>query len=207
MGAYPDAKAAHLVQFAVMGEVYVSLTRALPEPRVALLSNGAEDSKGTKEIKEAHELLRRMDLNFVGNVEGDQVFEAKADVIVCDGFAGNVLLKSAEGTALEIFHLMREEISKDFMARIGALAMMPALSRIRKRVDYEEYGGAPVLGVNNILINCHGRSGALAVKNAIKQASSLAQQQLTERIREALQQEDVEGRRVRLARAFHVRHE
>lgn len=207
MGAYPEAKAPHLVQFAVMGEVYVRLSRDIPNPRIALLSIGTEDSKGTKEIKEANEALRKLDLNFIGNVEGNQVLEGVADVVVCDGFAGNVLLKSAEGTATEIFRLLRDEISKDFMARIGAAVMMPALNRIRQKVDYETYGGAPVLGVNNIMINCHGRSRARAVKNAILLAHRLSQEHLTERIRESLQMEDVEGRRTRLARALHMRHE
>lgn len=207
MGANPEAKATHLVQFAVMGEVYVRLSRGVELPRIALLSNGTEDSKGTKEIKDAHEALRKLDLNFVGNVEGNQVFDDVADVIVCDGFAGNVLLKSAEGTAMEIFRLLRDEISKDFMTRLGAAAMMPALNRIRKKVDYETYGGAPVLGVNNIMINCHGRSRARAVKNAILLAQRLSREHLTEKIRESLQHEDVEVRHSRLARALHMRHE
>jgi glycerol-3-phosphate acyltransferase PlsX len=205
VGAYPEAKAHHLLQFAVMGDVYVRLTRRIEKPRIALLSNGTEDSKGTKQVKEANEALRKLDLNFVGNIEGNQVFEGVADVIVCDGFAGNVLLKGAEGVATEIFELLREEVSRDFVSRIAAAAMMPALTRIKRRVDYEEYGGVPVLGVNNIMINCHGRSKAKAVMNAILLAQSLAQQHLTERIHESLQQEDVEARRSRLARALHLR--
>jgi glycerol-3-phosphate acyltransferase PlsX len=206
IGANPVVKATNLIQFAVMGEVYVHLSRGAPAPRVALLSNGSEDSKGTKVVKEANLALRKLDLNFVGNVEGNHVFDGTVDVVVCDGFAGNVLLKGAEGVATEIFELLRSEISKDFVARVAAAAMMPALTRIKRRVDYEEYGGAPVLGVNNIMINCHGRSKAKAVTNAILLAEHMSEEKLVVRIGQALREDEVEvGRRRRLARALHLR--
>jgi glycerol-3-phosphate acyltransferase PlsX len=206
IGANPIVDHTNLVQFAVMGEVYVRLCRGIPAPRVALLSNGSEDSKGTKVVKEANEALRRVDLNFVGNVEGNHVFDGTADVVVCDGFAGNVLLKGAEGVASEIFELLKSELSKDFVAKVAASAMMPALTRIKRRVDYEEYGGVPVLGVNNIMINCHGRSKAKAVTNAILQAERMAHEKLVVRIGQALHEDEVEvGRRRRLARALHLR--
>jgi glycerol-3-phosphate acyltransferase PlsX len=206
IGANPAVDPTNLVQFAVMGEVYVRLSRETEEPRVALLSNGSEDSKGTRAVKEANEALRKLELNFVGNVEGNHVFDGTVDVVVCDGFAGNVLLKGAEGVASEIFELLRSEISKDFVARVAASAMMPALTRIKRRVDYEEYGGVPVLGVNNIMINCHGRSRAKAVTNAICQAERMAHEKLVVRIGQALHEDEVEvGRRRRLARALHLR--
>lgn len=208
IGANTSVRAEHLVQFAIMGEVYVRLSSGLESPRVALLSNGSEDSKGTKAVKEANRELQRLDLNFIGNVEGNNVFEGAADVVVCDGFAGNVLLKGAEGVAAEIFDLLRTELSRDLFARVAAAAMMPAFSRIKRRVDYQEYGGVPVLGVNGVMINCHGRSTAKAVTNAILLAEKLACDHLPDRIGEALEQEEGEtGRRRRLARALHLRHE
>ncbi len=206
IGANANVKAENLVQFAVMGDVFVRLSRGIEAPRVALLSNGSEDSKGTKEVKEANEALRSLPINFIGNVEGDQVFEGAADVVVCDGFTGNVLLKAAEGVVGTMFHLIRAEVSKDFLARIAAAMMLPTLDRIRRRVDYEEYGGAPVLGVNNVMINCHGRSKAKAVTNAILLADRMAREGLVDRIGEALQFDDVDVKRKRrLTRALHLR--
>jgi glycerol-3-phosphate acyltransferase PlsX len=206
IGANPDAKTENLVQFAIMGEVYAHLSKGLDAPRIALLSNGSEDSKGTKEVKEANQALRKLDLNFIGNVEGNHVFEGGVDVVVCDGFAGNVLLKGAEGVVSAIFDLLKAELSKDLMARLAAAAMMPAFTRIKRRVDYEEYGGAPVLGVNELMINCHGRSKAKAVSNAISLAHRLAKERLIDQTRDALQHDNIElGRRRRLARAFHLR--
>lgn len=206
IGANTSVNADNLLQFAVMGEVFVQLSRGIEAPRIALLSNGSEDSKGTKEVKEANEALRKLPLNFVGNIEGDGVFEGEADVVVCDGFTGNVLLKTGEGVVSTMFDLIRTEVSKDFVARIAAALMLPTLGRIRRRVDYEEYGGAPVLGINKVMINCHGRSRAKAVTNAVLLADRMAREGLVDRIGEALQHDDVEvKRRRRLARALHLR--
>ncbi len=208
IGANPTVKTSHLLQFAVMGDVYVRLRNGVEAPRIGLLSNGSEDSKGTKVIKEANESLRKLDLNFIGNVEGNQVFEGAVDVVVCDGFSGNVLLKSAEGVATEIFDLIKAELSKDLWSRLGAALLMPAFGRIRRRVDYQTYGGAPVLGVKGVMINCHGRSRAKAVTNAILLAERLARDRLPARIGAALEADEVEiGRARRLARALHLRHE
>lgn len=208
IGANPSVKASNLVQFAVMGDVYMRLSCGLPAPRVALLSNGTEDSKGTKEVKEANEALRKLDLNFLGNIEGNNIFEGKVDVVVCDGFAGNILLKGGEGVATEIFNRLKQEVSRDVISRVAAAALRPAFVRIKRYLDYEEYGGAPVLGVNGVMINCHGRSRAKAVTNAIVLAERMARERLLDRIGEALHREDVEsaGRRRRLARALHLRH-
>lgn len=207
IGANPTVKSANLSQFAVMGGVYVSLSRDIESPRVALLSNGSEDSKGTKEVKEANQALRKLDINFVGNVEGNQIFDGRVDVVACDGFTGNVLLKSGEAVAMEIFDLLKTELQKDLLTKVAAAAMMPAFQRIKRRVDFEEYGGAPVLGVNQVMINCHGRSRAKAVTNAILLAERLARERLVDRIGEALQQDDLDGvpKRRRLVRALHLR--
>jgi len=206
IGANAAVKPNNLVQFAIMGEAYVQVCHGIEVPRIALLSNGSEPTKGTKVIKEAYEHLAKLDLNFVGNVEGNMVFDGAADVVVCDGFSGNVLLKTAEGVAGEIFHLMKNEIEKDFVARVASAALIPVFQRIRRRVDYQEVGGVPVLGVDGVVINCHGRSQALAIKNAILQAEKMAGEHLVERIGENLHHESAEsGRRRRLARALHLR--
>lgn len=207
IGANSTVKASNLVQFAVMGDVYAKTYKGIGSPRVALLSNGSEDSKGTKPIKEANEALRKLDLNFVGNVEGNQIFEGNVDVVVCDGFSGNVLLKTAEGAAGEIFYLLKREIERDLVARVASAALMPTFQRIRRQVDFQEIGGALVLGVNGVVINCHGRSRAKAVCNAILQAERMAREHLVERIVGELHEEDVESgrRKRRLARAFHLR--
>ncbi len=208
IGANPTVHSSNLLQFAVMGDVFVRLTSGVDEPRVALLSFGTEDNKGTKEVKEANEALRKLDLNFVGNVEGNHVFEGNVDVVVCDGFSGNVLLKGAEGVATEIFDLLKAELSRDLWSKVAAAALMPAFRKIKRRVDYQEYGGVPVLGVNQVMINCHGRSKAKAVTNAIMLAAKLGRGHLPQRIAEALQQDEVEvGRRRRIVRALHLGHE
>lgn len=207
IGANPAVSAENLVQFAIMGDVFLRLSKGIESPRIALLSNGTEASKGTEVVKQANEALARLDLNFVGNVEGNHIFAGVADVVVCDGFAGNVLLKTAEGVAMEIFDLLRQEISKDLVARLAAAALMPTFQRIKRQVDFQEYGGAPVLGVNGVMINCHGRSKAKAVTNAILIAERMAREQLVERIEDELHHEDLDGRRRRrLARALHLRH-
>jgi len=208
IGANTTVKPSHLVQFAVMGSVYVQLSQGTENPRLALLSNGTEDSKGTKEVKQANETLRKLDLNFLGNVEGNQVFEGIADVIVCDGFSGNILLKGAEGVVNEIFDMLRTELTKDLMSKVAGAALTPAFTRIKRRVDYEEYGGVPVLGVNEIMINCHGKSHAKAITNAILLADRMAKERLPQRIREALLEDTGDAsRRRRLVRALHLSHE
>ncbi len=207
IGANTSVRASALVQFAIMGEVYIQISRGIRSPRVALLSNGTEDTKGTKAIKEANEALRKLDVNFIGNVEGNQVFEGVADVVVTDGFTGNVLLKGAESVASEIFELLKIELTRDLMSRLAAAALMPAFERIKRRMDYEEYGGAPVLGVNGVVINCHGRSKAKAVTNAILLAERSVRERLVERTEEALHGEELEttGKRRRIVRALHLR--
>jgi glycerol-3-phosphate acyltransferase PlsX len=206
VGANHSVDATNLVQFAIMGDVFLKVGAGIAAPRIALLSNGTEPSKGTDEIKESYELLTKLDLNFVGNIEGNQIFEGLTDVVVCDGFAGNVLLKTAEGVAVEIFDLLRREIDKDLVAKVASAALMPTFRRIKRQIDFQEYGGAPVLGVNGVVVNCHGRSKAKAVTNAILIAERMAREELVNRIEDKLNHEDVEtGRRRRIARALHLR--
>ena len=169
VGANVDCKAEHLFEFAIMGEAYAKEIMGLRTPRVGLLSNGEEDSKGNETTKEAFGLLKNM-RNFIGNVEGNQIFDGSVDVVVCDGFIGNLVLKSSEGVASAINKLIKKEVKKSPVAIAGAVLMNKVFKIIRKNTDYDEYGGAPLLGVNGCVIISHGKSSPKAVKNAIFQA-------------------------------------
>lgn len=187
IGANVDVKPEYLLQFAVMGDAYMQVAHGIRHPRLGLLSIGTEDGKGTILTREAHELLTRpSELNYVGNVEATQVFEGSVDIVVTDGFTGNVLLKTAEGVAQEIFHLIRGEIQRELASRVGAMLMQGVFRRIKRRLDYEEYGGAPLLGVNGVMINAHGKSRAKAIANAIVVADRMARENLTHQIGEEL---------------------
>jgi glycerol-3-phosphate acyltransferase PlsX len=181
VGATADCKPKHLAQFAVMGEVYARLILAR-QPHVALLSIGEEAGKGTDVIRETYAALKRMPINFIGNVDGKEVYKAKADVVVCDGFIGNVALKISESLAEMIGELLRQELTRTWRFKLGALLLKPAFANFKKSVDYSEYGGAPLLGVNGICIIGHGGSTAKAVKNAIRVAREFAAQRVNERI-------------------------
>jgi phosphate acyltransferase len=174
VGANADCRASHLQQFAIMGERYARLVLDVKAPRVGLLSNGEEETKGNALVLEAHQLLKTTEVNFIGNVEGKDVPRGAADVVVCDGFVGNVLIKLGEGIGEFTFALLREEITASRLGMIGAFLLRPALRRIRRRVDYQEYGGAPLLGVDGVVIVAHGRSGARAIRNAIRVAHQAA---------------------------------
>jgi len=180
VGANADCRPEHLEQFAVMGERYSRLVLGVTRPRVGLLSNGEEETKGNKLVQETHQLLKTADLEFIGNVEGKDVPRGLVDVVVCDGFVGNVLIKLAEGIGEFTFALMREEISRSLVGVVGALLLRPALRRIRRRVDYQEYGGAPLLGVRGVVIVAHGRSRARAIRNALRVADQAARVNLTD---------------------------
>lgn len=170
VGAVVDCKPRNLYEFGVMGEVYAKEVMGLEAPRVGLLSNGEEDSKGNELTKEAFPLMKEIP-GFVGNVEGRDVFNGTVDVVVTDGFTGNILLKASEGVADAIFTLMKEQIRKSLPAKIGALLMKKKVfARLKKQVDYAEYGGAPLLGIDGCAIVSHGSSNAKAIKNAIFQA-------------------------------------
>ena len=169
-GANVGCRAAHLVQFALMGSAYARIALGLASPRVALLSIGEEETKGNDLIREAHQLLKSAPINFIGNVEGRHVYAGDADVIVCDGFTGNVTLKLSEGLVETVEALLHDELAATFGGRVGYVLSRQAFRRFRRRVDYSEYGGAPLLGLNGLCIVGHGRSSAKAVANAVTMA-------------------------------------
>jgi glycerol-3-phosphate acyltransferase PlsX len=173
-GANVECRPQHLLQFAIMGTVYAQVALGIAQPRVGLLSIGEEETKGTDLIREAHQLLKSAPVQFIGNVEGRDVYAGHADVIVCDGFTGNVALKISEGLVDTVEHLLGEELQSTFSTRVGYLLSLRAFRRFRRRVDYSEYGGAPLLGVNGLCIVGHGRSSAKAVRNAVAMAHRFA---------------------------------
>ncbi len=175
VGANVDCKPQHLVQFAIMGYIYAKDVLGVPEPKVGLLSIGEEDSKGNELTKEAFKQLKETPMlsdSFMGNVEGRDVYMGEVDVIVCDGFTGNVALKISEGLSETIVQFLKRDILSSVTGRLGSLLLAPAFSRLRKKIDYAEYGGAPLLGVNGISIICHGRSSGRAIHNAIAVAKT-----------------------------------
>jgi glycerol-3-phosphate acyltransferase PlsX len=186
-GANVDSKARHLVQFAIMGNVYTRDVLGRPRPRVGLLSIGEEESKGNELTREAFKALEEEpSLNFIGNVEGRDVFSGSADVVVCDGFIGNVALKISEGLVDALFHLLTEELGKDVRSRIGSALLLPAFRRFKRRMDSAETGGAPLLGVNGVCIISHGRSTAKAIMNAIRAAGDCVSNKVIAHIREGI---------------------
>ncbi len=187
MGANAECKPAYLVQFAAMGVAYMRLARGVDNPTVGLLSNGEEAEKGTALVQEAHALLAASPFNFKGNVEGKDVMTGLVDVAVADGFSGNVLLKTAEGTAGMIFDILRSEIERSLPSKLGAALARPAFRRVRKRLDYEEYGGAPVMGVNGVVLTGHGRSGPRAICNGVRVAREMARHNLAAAIARELE--------------------
>ena len=186
VGANPEAKTSHFKEFAVMGSLYAQLAFGKPNPSIGLMSIGEEDSKGTDRTKEAFKGLKDAGLNFIGNVEGRDVFSGKVDVIVTDGFTGNVILKVSESLSEMVEQLLREEIKKTLQASVGFLLSRSAFRSFKTRLDYSEYGGAPLLGVKGCVIICHGRSSAKAVKNAIRLAAEFSRQNLAEKIQSSI---------------------
>lgn len=179
IGANVECRPVHLYQFAVMASG-VSTLYNVKKPRVGLLTIGEETGKGNSLIKEAYSLLDRSRLNFIGNVEGRDVFKGDVDVIVCDGFVGNICLKISEGLAEAAMKMLRDEILKSTLAKVGYLLARPAFKKFAKKVDYAEYGGAPLLGINGIGIVCHGKSSSLAIKNAIIGAVDMERRKLND---------------------------
>ena len=186
VGANPDAKVQHFKEFAVMGSIYAELAFGKERPSLGLMSIGEEDSKGTDLTKEAFKTLKEAGLNFIGNVEGRDVFSGKVDVIVTDGFTGNVILKVSESLSEMVEQMLREEIKKTLQASVGFLLSRSAFRSFKTRLDYSEYGGAPMLGVKGCVIICHGRSSAKAVKNAIRLAGEFSRQNLAEKIQSSI---------------------
>ena len=189
VGANVDPKPWHLFQFAVMGNVYARDILGIERPRVGLLSVGEEEGKGNELTKEAYEQLKDSSLNFVGNVEGRDIYNGHCDVIVADGFTGNVALKISESLAEMVGAMIREELMRDVRSRMGAALAKPAFDRFKKRVDYAEMGGAPLLGIDGAAIICHGASPVKAIKNAVRVAGEWAKSGLNDHIRSALENE------------------
>lgn len=181
-GANIDAKPIHLLQYAIMGGVYSRGVLGYQNPRIGLMSVGGEDMKGNELTKETFKLLERSNLNFVGNVEGHDVFEGKVEVIVCDGFVGNVVLKTSESLARALFHWIKAELSRTLVRQMGGKIIQPALQTIWVKTDPAEYGGAPLLGINGICIIAHGASSPKAIRNAIRVARESLNYQLTHHI-------------------------
>jgi glycerol-3-phosphate acyltransferase PlsX len=182
VGASVECRPQHLLQFAVMGTVYARVAFGLAQPRVALLSIGEEATKGNELTREAHRLLKASSLAFIGNIEAKDLYSGAADIIVCDGFTGNIALKVSEGLVEMVEELLSEELSSTFTTRVGSLLTRRALRRFRRRVDYSEYGGAPLLGLAGIAIVGHGRSSAKAVRNAVAMAYRFASSRFIERV-------------------------
>ncbi len=186
VGANVDSKPEHLVQFAVMGEIYYRATFGHRRPRVGLLSIGEEEIKGNELTREVYTRLKKSPVHFVGNVEGGDLFSGEVDVIVCDGFVGNIALKICEGLAFQIFGLLRKSMDSSLASQVGFLFSRGALKGLKKKIDYAESGGAPLLGVRGVCVIAHGRSNASAVKNAIRVAAGLAKARINEKIEEEL---------------------
>jgi phosphate acyltransferase len=181
-GATVECRPQHLVQFAVMGAAYARVALGCAAPRVGLLSVGSEESKGNELTRDAHQLLKAAPIDFVGNVEGRDVYAGTVDVIVCDGFTGNVTLKISEGLVETVERVLHRELSATFGTRVGYLLSRQAFRRFRKRMDASEYGGAPLVGVNGLCVVGHGRSSAKAVRNAVAMAARCVNQGLIGRV-------------------------
>jgi glycerol-3-phosphate acyltransferase PlsX len=189
MGANVDCRPRHLAQFAVLGAAYARLRHGRIRPRVGVLSNGEESVKGTELTRATHALLaeaRSDDFTYLGYVEGKDVFTGMCDVVVTDGFTGNVLLKTAEGVGRFVLQLVKREVQRGTWSRLGALLLRGAFRRLRRTVDYDEHGGAPLLGLDGVAVLCHGRSSPKAIKNGIGVAASLAGAGLPQAMREAI---------------------
>jgi glycerol-3-phosphate acyltransferase PlsX len=183
-GANADCKIQNLVQFAQMGSIYAENVLGIKNPKVALINIGSEETKGNElVIKTYEQLAKQKDLNFVGNIEGRDIPQGMADVMVCDGFVGNIVLKVIEGMATSLGYLLRTEINKNLLAKLGAGLMLPALKRLKNQMDYSEYGGAPLLGVDGISIICHGSSKSKAIHNAIRVAYESHSQGFLEKLK------------------------
>jgi phosphate acyltransferase len=183
VGANSECKAQHLVQFAIMGDAYSRAVLGTVRPAVGLMSIGEEEAKGNDLTKEAFPLLREINsLNFVGNVEGRDVFSGAVDVIVTDGFTGNVMLKLSEGLTEAMLSMIKRELTTSAVTKAGAVLAKPAFRNIKKRLDYSEYGGAPLLGVRQIVVVAHGSSNARAIRNAIRSVKEFSENRASESI-------------------------
>lgn len=185
-GANPEAKPRHLLQYAIMGSVFARHVQGKQNPVVGLMSVGEEDTKGTEFTREVFSLLKASPLNFIGNVEGHDLFETPLDVLVCDGFVGNIVLKSCEATAKAVLMAVKEHIGKSFRTKIGGLLAKPAFKPVLERLSYDTYGGSPLLGVKGVCIIAHGSSSPKAIKNAIRVALESVQHEVNPHIEEEI---------------------
>lgn len=188
VGANIECRSRNILQFAIMGKFYTQAILGIENPRVGLLSIGEEETKGTEMVREANQLLKESNVNFIGNVEGRDVFLGGVDLVVTDGFTGNILLKAAEGLGEMVGTLIKKEIKVSLPASVGYLLSKGALRRFQKRVDYSEYGGAPMLGLNGLAIICHGRSTAKAMRNAVRVAHNFLKKGIHEKIAENMKE-------------------
>ncbi len=186
VGANVDSKPRNILEFAIMGTIYLKAIFGLENPSVGLLSIGEEESKGNKLTIESYDILRKSNLNFIGNIEGNDVLTGKANVVVCDGFVGNILLKFAEGVVKNLYNFLKKEVKRNPLNFIGIIFLIPLIRRLKKIFDYAEYGGAPLLGVKKTCIISHGRSKARAIKNAIRVAREFTQNRGVEKIEEEI---------------------
>lgn len=187
VGANTDCKPEFLVQFALMGSVYAERVLGVPNPRVAIVSNGEEEGKGNQLVQDTVPLLKASPLNFVGNAEGKDIPRGLADVIVTDGFTGNIIIKLSEGISKFLLDLLKEEITSRNVSKVGALLAKPAFDEVKSRLDYREYGGAPLLGVDGVVIVGHGRSDALAIRNTIRVAAQTVENGVRDAIKQGLE--------------------
>jgi len=182
VGGNVNCKPEHLVQFAIMGEVYTKLELGIEKPKVCLLSNGEEESKGIEVLKKTHFLLEKSSLNYIGFKEGRDIFEGNADVFVCDGFVGNICLKLAEGIGKTLFDILKKDLSSSMLKKFGAFLLKGVFNNIKKKLDYREYGAAPLIGVNEIVMISHGSSDEKAIYNAIKRAKILIKKDFNKKL-------------------------
>ncbi|MFC1809048.1 phosphate acyltransferase PlsX [Candidatus Omnitrophota bacterium] len=187
VGANIDPKPDHLYQYAIMGDIFARTLHKKKKPTVSLLNIGEEETKGTEVLKETYKMLRDSNLNFIGNIEGRDLFSGKSDCIICDGFVGNVLLKIVESIADTIREILERKISNNLLAKFGALCLKPTLMDIKRDTDYTEAGGAPLLGIDGIVIISHGGSNEVAIRNAIKVAGSAVENDINGRIMRELE--------------------
>ena len=186
-GANIDPKPSHLLQYGLMGDAYSKRILGRPNPTIGLLNIGEEETKGTDFVRETHKLLNESRLNFVGNVEGRDIFTGKCDVIVCDGFLGNVVLKVSESVAFTMVEFLKTELKRSLLARLSVLLAKSAFKAFKSKIDYAEYGGAPLLGVNGAVIISHGSSNGKAIKNAIRVAAEFKEKDVNKHIMEEIE--------------------
>ncbi|MGM0873632.1 MAG: phosphate acyltransferase PlsX [Bacillota bacterium] len=190
VGANVDAKAEHLLQYAIMGSIYVEKVRGIKNPRVGLLNVGTEEKKGNELTKQTFELLKNTQLNFIGNVESRDLMEGVADVVVTDGFTGNIALKTMEGTALSVFSMLKSALTSNMKAKLAAGILKPQLKGIKQQMDYSEYGGAALFGLKAPVIKAHGSSDSNAIYNAIRQTREMVSNKVSETIYASLDKTD-----------------